>query len=162
MEGLWSFLFVGGGKKVTHCIFGPDFQSLCTTIVSGIENYPSTCMSCCSDDLAQLLPCLDFWSLGSENISKFLPLHLANSRTCKSLCSMESWDMSRARFGFFCPPPPELSTDGWLTTIRVLSPWCSITRPIGQFLISVWASWKRLWISWKNFSELGRLRYFQK
>ena len=32
--------------------------SLHTTIVSDIKNYPSTSMSCCSDDLAQLLPCI--------------------------------------------------------------------------------------------------------
>ena len=31
-----------------------------TAIVLGIENYPSTCMSCCSDDLALLLPHYDF------------------------------------------------------------------------------------------------------
>ena len=37
----------------------PDFLSPRTTIVSGIENYPSTCMSWCSDDLALLLPRLD-------------------------------------------------------------------------------------------------------
>ena len=29
------------------------------TEVWGIENYPSANMSCCFDDLAQLLPCLD-------------------------------------------------------------------------------------------------------
>ena len=40
-------------------IFGRDFLSLCTTIFSGIANYPSASISCCSDDLAQLLPCLD-------------------------------------------------------------------------------------------------------
>ena len=40
-----------------------------TTIVSGVENYPSGCMSCCSDDLALLLPCLDLWILWSKNIS---------------------------------------------------------------------------------------------
>ena len=40
-------------------IFGRDFLSPRTTIFSGIENYPSARMSCCSDDLALLLPCLD-------------------------------------------------------------------------------------------------------
>ena len=35
-------------------IFGRDFLSLRTTIFSGIENYPSASISCCSDDLAQL------------------------------------------------------------------------------------------------------------
>ena len=40
-------------------IFGRDFLSPRTTIFSGIENYPSASISCCSDDLAQLLPCLD-------------------------------------------------------------------------------------------------------
>ena len=44
---------------VLQCIFGCDFPSPWTTIVSGIENYPSTGMSCCSVDLAQLLLCLD-------------------------------------------------------------------------------------------------------
>ena len=61
MEGqeLLSFLFRGGRKKlrvVLICIFGRDFLSLRSAIVSGIENYPSACMSCCSDDLALLLP----------------------------------------------------------------------------------------------------------
>ena len=64
MEGqeLKSFLFGGGGKKlcvVLQCIFGRDFLSPRTTTVSGIEKYPSSSMSCCSDDLAQLLPYLD-------------------------------------------------------------------------------------------------------
>ena len=40
-------------RVVLQCIFGCDFLSPCTTKVSSIENYPS-----CSDDLAQLLPCL--------------------------------------------------------------------------------------------------------
>ena len=61
MEGqeLLSFLFGGGRKKlrvVLICIFGRDFLSPRTAIVSGIENYSSACMSCCSDDLALLLP----------------------------------------------------------------------------------------------------------
>ena len=61
MEGqeLLSFLFGGGRKKlrvVLICIFGRDFLSPLSAIVSGIENYPSVCMSCCSDDLALLLP----------------------------------------------------------------------------------------------------------
>ena len=61
MEGqeLLSFLFGGGRKKlsvVLVCIFGRDFLSPRTAIVSGLENYPSACMSCCSDDLALLLP----------------------------------------------------------------------------------------------------------
>ena len=60
MEGqeLLSFLFGGGRKKlrvVLICIFGRDFLSLRIAIVSGIENYPSACMFCCSDDLALLL-----------------------------------------------------------------------------------------------------------
>ena len=50
-------------------IFGCDFLSPRTTIFSGIENYPSASISCCSDNLAQLLPCLDLWSLWSEVIS---------------------------------------------------------------------------------------------
>ena len=59
MEGqeLLSFLFRGGGKKLfAQCLFGRDFLSPRTTIVLGIENYPS---ACCSDDLALLLPRLD-------------------------------------------------------------------------------------------------------
>ena len=62
MEGqeLLSFLFGGGRKKklrvVLICIFGHDFLSPRTAIVSGIENYPSACMFCCSGDLALLLP----------------------------------------------------------------------------------------------------------
>ena len=61
MEGqeLLSFLFGGGRKKlrvVLICIFGRDFLSPRSAMVSGIENYPSACMSCCSDDLALLLP----------------------------------------------------------------------------------------------------------
>ena len=31
-----------------QCIFGRDFLSPRTTMVLGIENYPSACMSCCS------------------------------------------------------------------------------------------------------------------
>ena len=53
-QKLLSFLSGGGGKKLfTQCIFGRDFLSL------GIKNYPNACMSCCSDDLALLLPRLD-------------------------------------------------------------------------------------------------------
>ena len=44
---------------VLQCIFGHDFLSPRTTIVLGIENHPSACMSCCSDDLALLLLRLD-------------------------------------------------------------------------------------------------------
>ena len=59
-------------KKVVHC-FTMYFRTLFSipriTIVSGIENYPGACMSCCSDDLALLLPRLDIRSVGSENIS---------------------------------------------------------------------------------------------
>ena len=49
-------------KKILHvlqCIFRCDFIFPRTTKVSGIKKYPSASMSCCSDDLAQLLPCLD-------------------------------------------------------------------------------------------------------
>ena len=53
------FFFGSGGKKVTRCIFGQDFLSPRAKKVYGIEKYPSTSMSCCSDDLAQLLLCLD-------------------------------------------------------------------------------------------------------
>ena len=61
MEVFYSFLF-GGGEKlcvVLQCIFGHDFLSPYTTKVSCVKNYPSASMSCCSDDLAQLLLCLD-------------------------------------------------------------------------------------------------------
>ena len=44
-------------RVVLQFIFGREFLSPHTTIVSGIENYPSPSMSCWSDDLAQLLPC---------------------------------------------------------------------------------------------------------
>ena len=43
-----------------NVFFGHDFLSPHTTIVLGVENYPSSSMSCCFDDLAHLLPCLDF------------------------------------------------------------------------------------------------------
>ena len=46
-------------KKGIDCIFGHDFLSSCITIVLGIENYPSICISCCSNDLSLLLLCLD-------------------------------------------------------------------------------------------------------
>ena len=50
-QELLSFLFVEMEKlKVVH-----DFLSLHATRVLGIESYPSAGMSCCSDDLAQLL-----------------------------------------------------------------------------------------------------------
>ena len=45
--------------SVLQCIFRHDFLSPHTTIVPGIENFPSTSISCYSDDLAQLLLCLD-------------------------------------------------------------------------------------------------------
>ena len=76
MEGqeLLSFLFGGGRKScvlfykcilhlifselklvtdnlLSKCIFGHDFLSPRIVMVSGIENYPSACMSSCSDDL---------------------------------------------------------------------------------------------------------------
>ena len=64
VQELHSFLSKGGGKKVA-CYFTMYFQtSPCTTIVSDIENYPSAPMFCCSDDLAQLLPCtFEIWGL---------------------------------------------------------------------------------------------------
>ena len=64
MEGqeLQFFLF-GGSRKKLHidlqCIVRCDYLSPHSAIVSGIENYPSASVSHCSDDLAQLLPCLD-------------------------------------------------------------------------------------------------------
>ena len=67
MEGqellsLFFFFFGGGGKNlrvVLQSVFGRDFVSPGTAIVSGIKNYSSASMSCCSDGLAHLLPCLD-------------------------------------------------------------------------------------------------------
>ena len=44
---------------VLQRIFERDVLSLRNIIFSGIENYPSASMFCCSDDLAQLLPSLD-------------------------------------------------------------------------------------------------------
>ena len=61
MEGqeLLSFLFGRGRKSYAlfyKCIFRRDFYLPRIAIVLGIENYPSAFMSCCSDDLALLLP----------------------------------------------------------------------------------------------------------
>ena len=46
------------------------------TIVSGIENYPSASMSCCSDNLAQLrAQTFEVWGLKIyQSKNKFLPL----------------------------------------------------------------------------------------
>ena len=52
---LLSLLSGGGGKKFYNAFSDVIFLSPCTAIVSGIENYPSACKSCCSDDLALLL-----------------------------------------------------------------------------------------------------------
>ena len=54
------------------------FISPCPTVVSGTKNYHSSSMSWCSDDLVQVLPCLDFYSLGSENRleNKFMLVHV--------------------------------------------------------------------------------------
>ena len=46
-------------KLFAQCIFRRDFPFPRTTIVLGIKNYPSACMSCCPDELALLLPRLD-------------------------------------------------------------------------------------------------------
>ena len=63
MEGQELLSFLSGARRrkklFAQCIFSRDFLSSRTTIVLGIENYPSACMSCCSDDLALLLPRLD-------------------------------------------------------------------------------------------------------
>ena len=61
-EQLYSFLSKDAEKNVRDFFttyFGRDFLSPLTTIFSAIENYPSASISCCSDDLAQLLPFLD-------------------------------------------------------------------------------------------------------
>ena len=65
------------------CIFGHDFLFQRTTIVSGIENYPSTSVSRHSDDLAQLLPCLD-QSVVQKYISPRINLCLYHC--CCKLC----------------------------------------------------------------------------
>ena len=57
---------------VSQCVFRLDFLFLRTTIVSKYD--PSACMSCCSDDLAQLLPCLDLGLKIYRSKNKFLPL----------------------------------------------------------------------------------------
>ena len=59
MEGQEHLSFSEEVGKRLQCIFGRDFLSHRTTIVSGIQNYSRASMSCCSDDLALLLPCLD-------------------------------------------------------------------------------------------------------
>ena len=41
------------GSHVLQCILELDFLSPRATKASGIKNYPSASMSCCSDDLAQ-------------------------------------------------------------------------------------------------------------
>ena len=74
-QGQWKDFDISFSEEVVksyvlfECIFGCAFLSPRTTKIYGIKNYPSTSMSCCSDDLAQLLPCLDLWSLWSENVS---------------------------------------------------------------------------------------------
>ena len=82
--------------NILKCNFGCDFLSLRTTIVLQLKKYPSTSMSCCSDDMAQFLLCLDFEVWGpriyrSEN--KFLPLACGpmwlRIRPCNSIvCSI--------------------------------------------------------------------------
>ena len=56
MEGQELSLSQRRQEKVTHCIFGRNFLSLCSTIALGTENYPNVD---CSNNVAQLLPCLD-------------------------------------------------------------------------------------------------------
>ena len=78
-QELLSFLFGRGRKSYVfyECIWEVIFYLRILLMVSGIENYPSACMSCCSDDLALLLPHQDFWSLRSKNIqseNKLSPL----------------------------------------------------------------------------------------
>ena len=46
------FPFKRRREKVIVCIFGHGFLSSCTTIVLGIANYPSICISCRSNDLS--------------------------------------------------------------------------------------------------------------
>ena len=53
--------------------FRHDFLSQYTAIVSGIENYPSPSMSCCSD-VWRMLPCLDLLKSEVQSENKFLPL----------------------------------------------------------------------------------------
>ena len=67
-QELLSFLFEGDRKKVV--LFSMYFQtwfSIPTNYNSLVYRQLSQClhasMSCCPDDLALLLPCLDLWSL---------------------------------------------------------------------------------------------------
>ena len=66
-------------RIVLHCIFGRDFLSPRTKIVSDIKNYPSANTTCCSDNLAQLLSAktIEVWDpkiYQSENKVLLLPL----------------------------------------------------------------------------------------
>ena len=61
-QGRWkgknfSLSFSEEVAKKLHFVY--NVFSARTTIVSGIEHYPSSSMCCCSDDLAQLLLCSD-------------------------------------------------------------------------------------------------------
>lgn len=40
-------------------------------------------------------------------------------------------------------------------SVHVCRTFCWTMKPMGLSLISFWASWKRLWMAWKNFSESG-------
>ena len=57
----------GDTNFVLQCIFRRDFLSPCATTALGIKNYPITSMSCCSDDLAQLLLKSEIQKYQSEN-----------------------------------------------------------------------------------------------
>ena len=132
-QGQWkgknfSLSFRGGSKKVACCFtvyFWTDFLSPHTTIVSGVENYPSPSMSCCSDDLALLLPCLVlcrlklnlvgkpvFFFLMSKSVHNEIPRDSA--RTSRPVPAIASFPgCSRLQFLVFaynmlvsCPDPP--------------------------------------------------------
>ena len=67
-----------GRRKIMHCPT-MHFISPCPTVVSCTkENYHGASVSCYSDDLVQMLPCLDFYSLGSKNRleNKFMLVHV--------------------------------------------------------------------------------------
>ena len=60
--------FEGYGQKVTRCFYNVFsdviFDPLVLQCFRVSENSPSASMSYSSDDLAQLLPCLYFWTCG--------------------------------------------------------------------------------------------------
>ncbi len=91
--------------------------------------------------------------------SKHSYLHLQTCicLTCKFCPSIVSWGISF--LGGLAEKPLPALFPSVCTTGDEPSP-CSRTK--GQFLMAASAFWKRSWIFWKNFSELGLHRYLQK